>query len=117
MTRPQSDPTDLTPLHPLELRILLAVLDAPSHGYRIVKEVEAREGGRFNLYPANLYRRIRDLARRGLIVEVGAPEDEAASDRPRTYFEVTTLGRDVVHAEVIRLEELLRDARSRLKPA
>ncbi len=117
MTTTRPDPTDRLPLHPLELRILLAVLNSPSHGYRIVKEVEAVEGGRFSLYPANLYRRIRDLAGQGLLVEVDAPESKPASDRPRTYFGITALGREVVRAEVIRLEELVRDARSTLKPA
>ncbi len=117
MTQTRPDPTDRLPLHPLELRILLAVLNSPSHGYRIVKEVEAVEGGRFSLYPANLYRRIRDLAGQGLLIEVDAPEGEGGSDRPRTYFGATALGREVVRAEVIRLEELVRDARSTLKPA
>ncbi len=117
MTRTRPDPTDRLPLHPLELRILLAVLNGPSHGYRIVKEVEAVEGGRFSLYPANLYRRIRDLAGQGLLIEVDAPEGEDGSDQRRTYFGVTALGREVVRAEVVRLEELVRDARSTLKPA
>ena len=117
MTQDHSDASARLPLHPLELRILLAVLNGPSHGYRIVKEVEAVEGGRFSLYPANLYRRIRDLASHGLLTEVEAPDGEDGSDRPRTYFEVTALGREVVRAEVVRLEELVRDARSTLKPA
>lgn len=117
MTKNRPDPADRLPLHPLELRILLAVLNRPSHGYRIVKEVEAVEGGRFSLYPANLYRRIRDLASHGLLIEVEAPEGDDASDRPRRYFGITAHGREVVRAEVIRLEELVRDARSTLKPA
>ncbi len=111
------DPTRSLPLHPLELRILLAVLDGPAHGYRIVKEVEALEGGRFKLYPANLYRRIRDLAGQGFIVEVDPPESEADADRTRTYFGITPLGHEVVRAEVSRLEELVRDAQSTLRPA
>jgi hypothetical protein len=36
-------PLLLLPLHPLELRILLVLLDGPAHGYRIVKEIEGRE--------------------------------------------------------------------------
>ena len=117
MTAPPPDPAKLLPLHPLELRILLAVLDGPAHGYRIVKEVEALEGGRFRLYPANLYRRIRDLAGQEFIVEVDPPESEGETDRTRTYFGITPLGHEVVRAEVRRLEELVHDARSTLKPA
>ena len=117
MAKTRPDPTERLPLHPLELRIMLAVLNAPSHGYRIVKEVEAVEGGRFRLYPANLYRRIRDLAGRGLLAEVDGPENEDETDRPRSYFATTRLGREVVRAEVIRLENLVQDARSTLEPA
>ena len=59
------------PLHPVELRILMSLVEGPSYGTRIVEDVEARERGRVALYPANLYRRIRDLMARDLI-EVGA---------------------------------------------
>jgi DNA-binding PadR family transcriptional regulator len=110
-------PEDFLPLHPLELRILLAVIDAPSHAYRIVKAIEAAEGRRFKLHPANLYRRIRDLADKGLIEEVDAPDAEDTSDRPRTFYAATPLGRQVARAEAARLEELLKSARSALKHA
>ena len=105
------------PLHPLELRILLAVIESPAHAYRIVKSVEAAEGHRFKLYPANLYRRIRDLASKGLLEEVDAPAGEDAGERQRTCFTATRLGRQVARAEAARLEELLRNARSVLRQA
>jgi DNA-binding PadR family transcriptional regulator len=105
------------PLHPLELRILLAVLEGPAHAYRIVKAVEAAEGHRFKLYPANLYRRIRDLAAKGLLEEVDPPAGDDAEERPRTFFSATALGRRVAHAETARLEELLRNARAVLRRA
>jgi DNA-binding PadR family transcriptional regulator len=111
------NPTDFLPLHPLELRILLAVIDGPSHAYRIVKEIEAAEGRRFKLHPANLYRRIRDLAAKGLIEEVRAPNGEEAPDRSRTFYAPTKLGRQVAHAEAARLEDLLHNARSVLRRA
>jgi DNA-binding PadR family transcriptional regulator len=113
----KSGPTDFLPLHPLELRILLTVIDAPAHAYRIVKAIEEAEGHRFKLYPANLYRRIRDLAANGLLEEVDAPASDNPSDRPRTFFAATPLGRDVARAETARLEELLRNARSVLSSA
>lgn len=114
MTR-TPDPESHLPLHPLELRILLVLTrEAPAHGYRIVKAIEARDGDRFNLYPANLYRRIRDLLARGLLAEVEAPETDADADRRRTYFEVTDLGRAVARAETARLQELVEDARRAL---
>ncbi|HEX9885194.1 MAG TPA: helix-turn-helix transcriptional regulator [Longimicrobiales bacterium] len=110
-------PDGSLPLHPLEFRILLVLLRGAGHGYRIVKEIEASEAGR--LYPANLYRRIRNLLGKGLIEETGPPEDEVEPDPRRTYFRVTGLGRDVARAEARRLEELVLEARDRdlLEPA
>lgn len=105
------DPADFQPLHPLELRVLLVAADGPVHGYRIVKAVEDLGDGRFALYPANLYRRIRDLTARRLLAEVPPPQDSAAGGRPRTYFEITGLGREVVRAEITRMQELVRQAR------
>lgn len=97
-------------MHPLEFRILLALLDGPSHGYRIVKAIEDRVGGRRRIYPANLYRRIRDLLERGLLEETGTPAGEVADGR-RTYVGLSGLGRRVARAEAERLEALVADAR------
>jgi len=109
---PATDPQDLLPLHPFELRILLALLDGPLHGYRIVKAIEERDSGWKRIFPANLYRRLRDLTAKGLIEETDAPADGEADPR-RRYFRITTLGREVARAEARRLDELLREAREK----
>lgn len=102
------------PLHPLQLRILMALLDGPSYGTRIVEEIEASERGRAKLYPANLYRRIRDLLGDGLIEDAPAPP---GSDPRRSYVRITKLGRAVARAEARRLRDLVSDAaRHRLLP-
>ena len=108
------DPAAHLPLHPLEFRILLVLLDGPSHGYRIVRAIEeSAEVGR--IWPANLYRRIRDLLGRGLIEEVAPPAGEA--DGRRTHVGLSALGRRVAEAEAIRLERLVTEARAhRLLP-
>ncbi len=95
------------PLHPLESRILLAVLDGPSYGLRIVEEIEARERNAGTLYPANLYRRIRSLMADGLLAETPPPE---GADPRRTYVAVTRLGREVATAEAARLRDLVAEA-------
>lgn len=105
------DPIGFLPLHPLEFRILLVLLDGPAHGYRIVKEVEARESEISGIYPGNLYRRIRDLLSRGLLEEVDAPTGTDADPR-RRYFNPTSLGTAVAKAEGRRLVNLVRDARA-----
>lgn len=104
------DGTEFLPLHPLEFRILLVLLDGASHGYRIVKAIEERVADGTRIYPANLYRRIRDLLDKGLIEESPAPKGEEADAR-RTYVRMSALGRRVARAEAKRLEALVSDAR------
>lgn len=106
-TRRLEDPAvaECLPLHPLEARILVVLADGPAHGYRIVQQIERRDAAWAKVFPANLYRRIRSLAARGLIQEVAAGE----SPRGRRSFELTSLGRAVARAEGERLRELLAD--------
>ena len=109
------DPHDYLPLNPLEFRILLALRDGCRHGYAIVKDVEARTGGSSKIFPANLYRRIRNLLAGGLLAEAKpAKGDEPADERRRKFFELTPLGLSVARAEVERLEGLLSEAREKL---
>lgn len=102
------DPTDHLPLHPLTFRILMAVVKGPSYGSAIVREIEGAESGA-RLYPANLFRRIRDLLGDGLLEECTGP---AGADPRRSYVRLTRLGRSVAHAEAHRLKELTEVARS-----
>lgn len=98
------------PLNPVDFRMLLALLDGPSYGTRIVEAIEAREGEWRKLYPANLYRRVRELLNKGVIAECSGPE---GADPRRNYVCLTDLGRAVVVAETRRLRELLADAERR----
>ena len=100
-------PEEYLPLHPLELRILMVLTRGPSYGTAIVEATEAQERAGARLYPANLYRRIRDLLGRELIAESKAPKD---TDPRRTYVSITALGRAVAEAEARRLQALVRDA-------
>ena len=110
------DPAEFLPLHPFELRILLALADGPAHGYPIIKAIEEKDGSWKRVLPANLYRRLRELSARGLVVEV-EPDGGPADDRARRTFALTDLGRRVAVAETRRLEALVADARSALGKA
>ena len=90
----------------------MILLDGPSHGYAIVQEIEEREKNQKGIYPANLYRRIRDLLAKGLL-EGAPPPALGSSDPRRRYFRVTSLGEKVVRAETERLQGLLAEARDR----
>jgi DNA-binding MarR family transcriptional regulator len=105
---------DHLPLHPIEFRILLALTEGSSYGTRIVEEIERAEPKGGTLYPANLFRRIRDLLSEGLIEEAPSP---AGADARRTYLRLTRTGRAVARAEARRLRDLVAAAeRHRLLP-
>ncbi len=112
------EPKEFLPLNPLEFRILLALRDGRRHGYAIVKDVEARSPGE-KIFPANLYRRIRNLLAAGLLDEAEPPAEAPNRDeRQRKYFRLSPLGLEVARAEMARLEDLLAEARaSRLAPS
>jgi DNA-binding PadR family transcriptional regulator len=97
--------------------ILLALAAGDLHGQAIAREVLALSDGRVRLWPAMLYGALEDLSDRGWIEELhartGRPADE--SER-RRYYRITRAGRAAAAAETQRLAELVRIARSRIKP-
>jgi len=92
---------------------MLVLTEGPAHGYRIVKGIEdAARGG--TVYPASLYRRIRDLGAKGLVEECPAPRHVPAEEaQRRTYYRPTGLGFEVARAEAERMQSLISDARTR----
>ena len=98
-------------MHPLDFRILLCIArNAPTHGYAILQALEANPEVPDSPYPANFYRRIRDLRDQGWLVEVPPPAESPSDDRRRKFFVLTDLGREQMRQEGSRLEALLRDA-------
>ena len=110
MPESPADPRRFLPLHPLEMRVLLVLAEGEAHGYSIVRQIEDRERHLPKIYPANLYRRIRDLVRKALVEDAEAP-DGADADPRRRYFRVTELGQAVLRAEVARMESLMSEAK------
>jgi DNA-binding PadR family transcriptional regulator len=102
------DPTAFLPLHALEMHVLLILIEGSSHAYGIVSEIERREPD-LRVYPANLYRRLRDMAESGLLEETPVPGVDDA--RRRRYFQVTPLGHAVAREEAERLGRILATAR------
>jgi len=104
-------------LKPPSYYILLALAANDLHGQAIAREVRALSEGRVRLWPAMLYGALEDLADRGWIEELdertGRPADQ--SER-RRYYRITRAGRGAAAAETRRLTELVRVARSRIKP-
>ena len=107
MSNATPDPGPLLPLPPSEFRILLALLDAPAHGYGIMQEVERRSGGEALLGPGTLYGAVKRMLERGLIVEAPTPEGAEPGSGRRRYYAITDFGRTVAQAEARRMLELL----------
>jgi len=107
------DVEEFLPLTAVEFEILLALADAPLHGYRILKEVERRTGGRTTLHPGTLYRALDRLSDSDLLRETSEPEAEDGGDERRRYYRLTELGRSVARAEAHRLESQVGAARER----
>lgn len=108
---PPVDPRSFLPLTPLAFQVLLAVADAPKHGYGIIREVTERTDGLIKLRTGTLYTLLQRLVEEELIEEAESPLAPPKDDSRRTYYALTDLGRGVVAAEARRLESLLGEAR------
>jgi DNA-binding PadR family transcriptional regulator len=106
-------PDDLIPLTPRVFHILLALVDEEQHGYRIMKEVEERSGGKVRIGPGTLYEAIQRLVKNRLIVESSERPDAKMDDQRRRYYKLTDFGRQVLRAEADRLDSLVEFARTK----
>jgi DNA-binding PadR family transcriptional regulator len=100
------DPESLLPLSPAMFHVLVCLTEGDRHGYRIMKDVAARTGGRVALSTGTLYGIIKRLVDEGLVTEV-----KSGDDRRRAY-RLTVFGTAVARAEAARLDELVGTARA-----
>lgn len=106
-------PASLIPLKPVELLILTMLTAGERHGYGIRQDIIDHTEGAMHLEAGNLYRSIRRLLDEGL---VESPERRRAvepDDERRRYYRLTTFGRRVLAAEMVRLRALVRLAEAR----
>ncbi len=106
MSPPNSSPSRKLPLSPRVFHILLALVDGPEHGYRIMKEAETRSAGKVRIGPGTLYEAIHRLAGDGLIEECEAQAGDESGER-RRYYRLTRAGRRLLEAESTRLADLV----------
>ena len=78
--------------------ILLSLLDR-RHGYAIMQHVEAITKGRIRLGAGTLYGTLGKMEKGGLITPT-------AEEEKRKIYEITTSGRAVLIAEIVRIREL-----------
>ncbi len=114
----KSEPTAFLPLTPVAFHVLLSLEEGGiQHGYAVKRMVEDRTQGVVKLGAGTLYHAIGSLAKRGLVTECPPPDPEAAGSSRWRFYQVTSLGRQVLRAEVARLEADVAFARAFLKPA
>ncbi len=95
------------PLTPAVFAILLSLVEGEKHGYLIMKDARAPEGGGVRLGPGTLYGSLDRMMHGGLVVESGMSDDKR-----RRYYKLTPLGRRTLAAEVNRLDAAVQSARS-----
>jgi DNA-binding PadR family transcriptional regulator len=92
--------------------ILLSMGPGPSHGYAIMKDVEALSSGRIVLSTGTLYGALKRLLELEWIERVDDPAQDETG-RPRKAYRLTRLGRQILEAELGRLKALVKAARRR----
>jgi DNA-binding PadR family transcriptional regulator len=83
--------------------ILLSLL-SPRHGYGIMQNAESLSAGRVKLAAGTLYGAINSLLEKGWITALPGEKDS----RKKEYV-ITEEGKTILHAEIIRLKELLEN--------
>jgi DNA-binding PadR family transcriptional regulator len=73
------------------------------HGYEILKDVTLSSAGRVKMGPGTLYATLKRLLEAGLIVD----------ESRRRYYRLTRMGRSALAAELERMEQALKVARTR----
>lgn len=108
---PDRDPNDLLPLTPAMFHVLVALASGELHGYAVIKDVAERTAGNVQLGTSTLYGIVKRLLADGLAVESKRRPAADEDDERRRYYRLTPFGRDVVNAEIRRLEATLQAAK------
>jgi DNA-binding PadR family transcriptional regulator len=100
------------PLTEAAFYILLSMAPGPMHGYAILKDVEALSGGRILFSTGTLYGGLKRFLAWGWIRRMDAKEKDPGG-RPRKAYALTEKGRRILDAEIVRMQSLVRTARTR----
>ena len=109
----ERDLEEFLPLSPTTFNILLCLADGELHGYGIMLEVKERTGGEMVLGPSTLYSAMKRMLADGLIERSERLPDPELEDERRRYYRLTEFGGRVVLAEAERMEDYVRQVRSK----
>jgi DNA-binding PadR family transcriptional regulator len=100
------------PLPPAALHILFSLTAEERHGYGIMQDIARQSDGRYKLGPGTLYDNLQKLMKDRLVEE--SENNSTGAGARRRYYRLTKLGRRVISAEIVRLEEAIREAKLHL---
>lgn len=109
MPKLPDDLRNLMPLTPAVFFILLALAEGEKHGYAIMQDVGELSSREVKMGPGTLYTTLQRLLELGLIEETRSD----GSERRRRYYRLCRPGKALLEAEVARMDEVVRMARSR----
>jgi len=98
------------PLSSATLHILLALAGEDMHGYGIIQEVARYSEGHYRMGPGTLYDNLKKLMDAGLVADA-----KRRANEDRRFYTLTPDGRNALAVEVNRLQNIVREARSRLR--
>ncbi len=117
MAQTQRDPTELLPLPRATFHALLALQEEPLHGYAVKQKVERLSDGVVRMAPGTLYETLHRMLERGFLEEAAPPKEDGGGHAQRSYYQLTSFGRDVLQAEVKLLGSMIDHARSVMRAA
>lgn len=88
--------------------ILLALSLRERHGYEIIKQVQEDSAGKIHLGPGALYTSIKQLRKKGLIIEV-----THADDARRRYYKLSGAGLRALEEELRYYDDVVMLAKKR----
>ena len=103
---------DYQPLTPAVFHVLLELSDGAKHGYAIMKGIENHTNGTLQMGAGTLYGTLQRLTEAGWVAEAIPPQSRTARDEKRRFYRLTPAGSLALSAEVRRLEDLVRLAKS-----
>lgn len=108
----KQDPDSFLPLPTAALHILLSLAAEDRHGYGIMQDIAQQSGGRYKLGPGTLYDNLQKLTADRLVEELD--NTAGGGEGRRRYYRLTKFGRQVLTAEIKRLEDAIRVAKPHL---
>jgi DNA-binding PadR family transcriptional regulator len=88
-----------------DIYLLLALADAPAHGYAVMQAMRERSAGTVTVSTGSFYRRLSALIADGLVEETDGPKHD--DPRRGAYYRLTAAGRRALAAERDRLAALV----------